>query len=270
MIEARTGLTPGEIVFKVRKSFQREVDRSPNQVLGFMFTTFRGLNSYDIFFPDGNKLWVEGYLDVLPKFHDKDFVQLVDEEIGRREQQARSNGKPFEKAVIVDIGYGKGFFLSDCRKKWQEKVVLVGLGTDLYTKTTTGVKGLAQIPPTEQKLQEDGVRLINGNVIDIRKLLGDNFADFVVESKTLMHVSYPSWEMVKKVYRTLKPRGIALLDLNPGAHMIPLAVDYLNKNGYDFEATEGVAFRKTQPDISVPVRTVNLGGYPNSLIFPDS
>jgi SAM-dependent methyltransferase len=252
--------TPSEILERVQMSYEEDCT-SPNPFMG----TIRGLYARDILLMNGQTENMEGYVQCLPRFYEKTFPSLVTGAIIKREIDSKKQGIPFERVRIVDLGYGKGIFLLDCDNKWKDKVELVGLGCEDYTRMDHSIVGY-HVPPTYDQLMKAGVRLVEGNIIDCRRLLGDNFADFVVESNVLLHVNYPIWEMVKKVYRILKPGGIALLDSHSdGNRMMRKVRGYLREQGYDFEIDHGIAFRKTRPDIKLPIRTVNFGGYPTSL-----
>lgn len=152
----------------------------------------------------------------------------------------------------------------DSRKEWGDRVKLVGFGPNVYTKNEDRIwsrqvpNAQAVISPTEEALNESEVELAEGNVIDIRKILGDNFADFVVSSQALKDVPYPQWELLKKLYRILKPSGVALLHYDWRAvEIISPILGYLTDNGYRFEAEgDGIAFQKTKTDIALPVRTI--------------
>lgn len=236
---------------------QHERDRFNEEVANpdRIFITYRGLRRWYPNIGQEENTGAEGYLDVLPKLGGKDLAQLVNEKIEERELTDRSP----DGVRIVDVGYGKGKFLLDCRKEWGSKIQIVGYGTDVYTKVEPGIK--AEIPPTDADLIKASAKLVEGNVVDIRTKLDDNFADFIVSSNALMYVSYPQWELVKKIYRVLKPGGIALLDygMEDGAEILGSlqpVFGYLKNRGYVFEAgVRGLAFRKTNPDINVPIWT---------------
>jgi len=248
---------PYSVIQSTRERFKSEIN-SPEK-----FPTYRGLYKHKL--PDGSMS--ESYIDVLPTFKGKDFASLIDEEVQRREQRATLSEKPFERIVIVDIGYGMGQFLLDCKERWGDKVSLIGFGTDVYAK-----RGFHDadndIVPTYDVLINLGVNLVEGNVIDIEKRLENNSADFVVASNALIYVLYPRWELLKKIYRVLKQNGIALLDSGPYPEGGAELEKYLEENGYLFEFTAiGTAFKKTNPDvnilawtdISTPFRNVIVG-----------
>lgn len=265
--------TPSHILENAREAFRSDA-ANPSPLM----RTYRGLRKQEILLSNEKKYITEGYIDVLPKIHDKNFIGLVNEKIVQRKQTAERSGQPYEKVKIVDIGYGKGVFLLDCNTEWGEDVELIGIGSDEYTKMTSlvldelGGEASSEFAPTNKLLKKSGTRLVNGSVVDIRKLLGDNSADFIVSCYALTYVKYPGWEMIKKIYRTLKPDGIALLDYDhSGAGDIRAVEDYLNNNGYDFETTtDGVAFQKTILDINVPIRTVNIHTYPKEIKVSES
>lgn len=254
------GISPVNVIHNARKAFERELTYPDT------YTTFRGLRSRSLNMSNGVPHELEGYLDTLPTFKGLSFEQLVEAEITARENKARSQNVPFEPITVVDIGYGNGQFLLDCQKEWGNKVRLVGLGTDVYSKMdqkkSFGTTGVHIIRATHQDLIDRSIELINGNVIDIRKIFGDNYADFIVSSLALQYVNYPPWELFKKIYRTLKPGGIALLEYySQLCHHLKVAQKYLNDHKYEFEiGTESVAFKKTESDIALPIRTVGWIG----------
>lgn len=260
--------TPLGILSKSRRQFN---EQASNPKTGWY--THRGLRPRTLEHAVGDyvsrETWV-GYIDLLPTFEGKNIIELVSGEIHSREEQARRTGILAEPVVIVDVGYGNGEFLLDSRKEWGDKVRLVGFGPSVYTRNEDRIwsrqvaNAQAILPPTEPLLRESEVELVEGNVIDIRKILGDNFADFVVSSQTLKDIPYPQWELIKKLYRILKPSGVALLHYDYRApKMLGPILDFLSENGYIFEAVEdGVSFRKTKDDIALPVRTIQWNHNP--------
>lgn len=228
------------------------------------FYTYRGLQRDET----TNSGLLRGYLEWLPMLHDQDFIAVVDEKIADRNADT-GNGS---KVRIVDIGYGDGRFLLQCRARWGDDVELYGYGTDAYAKTPSKLlnqftKSETYLPPTIDGLQNAGVHLVNGNFIDIRRELGDNFADVIVSVHALQHVYYPNWEKIKKIYRTLAPDGVALINNTGIKQNFPNQTleAYLETNGYDFqfrtvrfwhEPHHDTAFRKTNPDLTVPIRSI--------------
>lgn len=251
-------LKPGEIVARARSQFENH--REPDQ----MYITFRGLRSRMFY-----SRKVDGYSDALPEFEGKTIIDLVNLEVEERKRQAQATGKPPTKVVIVDLGYGRGNFLLDCRQEWQDAVKLVGFGTSIPSDTPLKLWGCFQpngliLPPTADLLTAANISRVEGNAIDIAKILGRNFADFVVSSFTLSYVNYPPWEMMKKLYRILKPNGVALVDFGISLARSYREQDeetqrisaYLAKHGYLFELKRrSTAFRRTSPDIKVPIAT---------------
>lgn len=254
------GISPVNVIQNARKEFEKEL------VHPFTYTAARGLRSRSLNMSNGVLYELEGYLDTLPTFRGLRFDQLVKAEIMVRENKAISQNVPFEPVTIVDIGYGNGQFLLDCAEEWGNKVRLVGLGTNVYSKMdqerSFGTTGVHIIRATHQDLSDRGIELVDGNVIDIRKIFEDNFADFIVSSFALQYVDYPPWELLKKIYRTLKPAGIALLDYYSAlCHCLKGAQKYLGDHKYEFEVGErSVAFKKTELDIALPIRTVGWVG----------
>jgi len=237
------------------------------------YTVHRGLKRIDSVF--------DNYLDILPTFQAKGFLQILKEKVDSRRKLAEQGENP-AKIVIVDIGFGKGNFLLDLHQKaleegWREHIELVGFGPLKHAKIDTdlsvfGVKKV--IPATFAQLQEAGIKLVEGNAIDINResdskgnqMLGKGFADIIVASNSLQYVThasddigYPQWELIKKIYRTLKPEGVALLDVGVdyGADTFILQ-DTLRQAGYAFEVIAGVlpkiSFQKTKHDLNAFVR----------------
>ena len=260
----RSGIqTPLRILSNSRRQFTEQASNPKTS-----WYTHRGLRPRTLEHVASNYIsretWI-GYIDLLPTFEGKNIIELISGEIYSREEEARRTGILAEPVVIVDVGYGNGQFLLDSRKEWGDKVRLVGFGPSVYTRNEDRIwsqeipNAQAILPPTEPALKESEVELVEGNVIDIRKILGDNFADFVVSSQTLKDIPYPQWELLKKLYRILKPSGVALLHYDYRAvEMISPILGYLLDNSYRFKAEEdGIAFKKTKDDITLPVRTIN-------------
>jgi SAM-dependent methyltransferase len=219
---------------------------------------------------------LEGYLDELPTLGGADFVSLVNAEIGKRREISLTTASQIESVVILDIGYGDGSFLLDCREEWGDKVRLVGLGASVYTRiersrnTKDRVGEPVLFPPTEKQIKEKGIELIEGNAVDVRNILGDAFADFIVSAYALMYVDYPPYELLRKIYSILKPAGVALLDYSPTAYArVETILTKLKMAGYEIELNhDGVAFRKTHDQLDPSIRTVDWGT-PDSRIRVD-
>lgn len=150
----------------------------------------------------------ETYVDTLPTFHGKNIVELVDEEIRRRQESAGTD-KPIEPVTIVDIGFGRGEALLEMRERWGDKVRLIGYGSKAHTETPLMAGKLLLVPPTSRRIQRMGIEIVEGNIIDVRKNLqevyGEEFsADFILLSNVMQYVEYPRWELLKKLYRTLR------------------------------------------------------------------
>lgn len=265
MKELQLGARPIDILSEARRMFdvQDSIPRS--------YITYRGLRPRLLKDDLGKPVLTLGYIDVLPTLNGENLVDLVNAEIERRKTVDGSG-----KVSIVDIGYGNGQFLLDCRKEWGAAVNLMGYGSDIYTTTNPGSMfetAAGEVPiSTKEELDENRVLLINGNVIDIRRILGDNFADFVVSSNAFEYVKYPEWELMKKIYRVLNPNGIALLDFTfTASRRVDEITEYSNSKGYQIDANgSGVAFMKTQPDICLPIRTVQWNMFPRLRITGDS
>jgi SAM-dependent methyltransferase len=246
MLEDR--VTPLEILIGARKQFEQDI-ATPES-----FVTWRGLRQRGVPVEENLDELVEGYINILPRYQGNDIIELVDKAIEDRTSAS-------DKITIVDIGYGNGSFLLDARKEWGDQLRLIGYGNDGYTKIPqrthlARAQGGYYLPPTQTQLEEAGIELINGNAIDIRDKLGDNTADFIVSCYGLTNVEFPHWELLKKVYRSLKPGGIALIHPFYDLHILMTVQDYLLEMGYDFTINlDGVSFKKTLPDIKIPVWT---------------
>lgn len=212
------------------------------------YVTTRGLVNTGSNVPDsGHDYYPQGYNEVLPKFKDKTLIELIEERVQRG-----------ETPTILDLGYGHGNFLLDCRDVWQGSVNLQGYGSSTIPANERVKYGDVIQPATLTKLQEAGVELIDGDIMDLSTIYGHNRADLITSMYALMHVRYPQWELLKKVYRALKPGGIALLhwDRLGMSELEAFLGEYLKERGYSFEfGVNKVSFQKTEPDLDLPVRT---------------
>ena len=237
-------ITPREYREQAETAFKAEVT---NQAM-ITKMIYRGLDRDPGF---------EMYGDFLPRYGRKNVKEIIREKIDRAERPVR----------IVDVGYGAGYFLLGCRKEYGDAVELVGYGTDIYTKVPIPRNPGQPLEPSYDKLMDNNVRLVDGNIIDIRSILGDCAADVLVSVQTLSYVPYPKWELVKKLYRVVDQKGIGLLDMgphsNPNYQMrtnIPLSrmQKYLQNNKFRFEidADDNVSFQRTEQDITLPIYSI--------------
>jgi len=208
--------------------------------------------------PDGIESYSYGYLDILPTFQGLNFLQLVENKI-------QSGNNP----VILDIGYGAGNFLLDCRKIWGDEVELNGYGPSAQTRSHF-LRGSLSNPPTAKLLENAEIDLIDGDLIDFSRVYGHEKADIIVSVTALQHTYYPQWELVKKIYRGLKSDGIGLLHWTSDVveNMHSQLGYYLLESGYEFEFDlNTVALRKNKPDLNLPIRTVRWDDTPKFKIY---
>lgn len=214
--------------------------------------------------PD-NEAWStrnEGYLDILPRFDDRDFIaHLVD--------KINDQGS----ASLLDIGTGAGIALLDLRKKFPDpsKLRIVGLGNrkEIQEWARDIPRGVFVLNP-EQELESANIEFIHANFPDAYKTLKQDSFDVITAVYSLDWINYPSYSLVKKVWRLLKHNGIAFIGpfefhlKNKSGHLIK-GSDYLKSEyGLNFQTYPGaVSFKKTQrtlPDIfshssgNIPVR----------------
>lgn len=203
--------------------------------------------------PDEIEPYMHGYLDVLPTFNGLSFIDHVEKRINYG-----------EKPAILDIGYGMGKFLLDCRKIWNDEVILQGYGPSDQSKSEFMHSGIRN-EPTSKLLEDRNIELIEGDVIDFSKIYGHEKADIIVSVTALQHVNYPQWELIKKIYRGLKPDGIAFLHwtIKVSSNLQNQLSSYLDQEGYKFEFSDNtISIRKNKPDIDLPIRTVDYGFHP--------
>jgi ubiquinone/menaquinone biosynthesis C-methylase UbiE len=200
------------------------------------------------------------YLDHLPTFKSQNVIEVISELVKQKAGQG--------KVRVVDVGYGRGYALIDLVYEFGDEIELIGYGDSSYARKelNVNIKGLPFVrPPTSEKLSDFKVQLVEGDALDIRRVLGDNSVDVVISTFTLNNIFYPKWELIKKMYRVVKPGGYAFLHgICPQTEQNDLG-QYLSAAGYCFEFTKEendnwgnwkTAFKKTTTDINVPVWSV--------------
>ena len=143
----------------------------------------------------------ETYGASLPKFNGRDIQAIIDDAVGRNFHNA---------TVLVDVGYGAGYYLLDVAgsPQWKNNVRCIGYGPD----NDTLIPYLRDNPPTSSALREAGIELvIPGNIIDIDSTLPVR-PDVLTVSHVIGWVEYPHWELLKKLYQATAPGGIGLIN----------------------------------------------------------
>lgn len=208
--------------------------------------TGRGLNiSPERSFP-------EQYSETLPLFDGKNINLLIQDAIDKNEKEAKNTSTSYKPPLIVDIGYGAGYFLLESKRRWGDKIKCIGYGPILDTQ----IPYLGN-PPTHKSLIDAGIELVEGNIIEIDKSISN--ANILTASHIVEWIHYPHWELIKKLYRILAQDGVGLVNkcqLIPENDAFNLGM-ILEKEGYQFEIGKkhkgDIAFRRTKPKITVPI-----------------
>ena len=224
----------------------------------------RGENGRGLF-PSAERAFPETYVDSLPSHGGRTVLQLIDYYSQGRRLLVEGNGSPRAVTpVCLDVGYGSGYFLLDVLKYTGGIVTCVG-----YGPPNDAQNSYLGLPPTYQHLQNEGIQLIDGDIIDIDRMLGSNTADILTASQVFGWVKYPHWEIIKKLYFVLRKNGVCLINachLQLDTDSIDLE-EFLIEHGYDFEINRRkrgeVAFRKTHEVLDLPLSGVvlNTDGY---------
>lgn len=200
----------------------------------------------------------DDYLKELPSLDGRTFEQYIDERL----QEKAAQGDTTELA-IVEVGYDTGQFLLACRKKWGNKVKLTGIGPSRFSKNTTN-------PDTGNSYYDDlvanGIIPLDEDATDIRHNIGDNTADVIIAEQLVQHVKYPTWELIKKFYRTLKQGGIAYInggiqsmvqEGKPWHDKSEIVARFQNAHIPVYFGTDSMAVQKTSIDINaLKIRSV--------------
>lgn len=224
----------------------------------------RGENGRGLF-RSPERAFPETYVDSLPTHGGRNLLQLLDTNVQRGSTIVEVDGEMrVTRPVCLDAGYGSGYFLLDVLKYTSGLVKCVGYGPPIDAQSS-----YLGLPPTYQRLQSEGIQLIDGDIIDIDRKLGPNTADLLTVSQVFGWVKYPHWEIIKKLYAVLRKNGVCLINacyLQLDTDAIDLEV-FLSEHGYDFEINRRkngqVAFRKTHEALDLPLSGVvlNTKGY---------
>lgn len=196
--------------------------------------------------PEGERysLDTEGYVEALPSFEGKTFVEHI-----------RAIIEEKGKATYLDIGSGAGLAALDLREIFSpEELEIVVLGhkeatekrvSDCYRDTPN--------KPTSELFEEKDIEFIHTNFVEAHKELGSQSFDVITSCYCLDWIHYPHYQLFKKVWRRLSKDGVAFIapfemhavDTEKG-EVFPLFVYLRNKYGIQIEQnSHGLSFRKT-------------------------
>lgn len=188
------------------------------------------------------------YENYLPTFEQKTLTQVLQEKI----QQVHSP----QEVTYLDIGYGNGLALLEAKQRYGDVIAPIGYGTTYHSKVPYKDLDGIVYSPTYDELITQNIKLIEGNVLDIRQMVPDNSIDVVSALHSIDYAQLPYWEVMKKIYRILKPGGIAFISNIYITNRNELQ-NYLQAQGYEFEVREdALSFRKTKSELPVEIRTV--------------
>lgn len=139
---------------------------------------------------------VEGYVDVLPKVAGIDLLAWLN---GQFEQ-----GNP---PTICDVGFGKGLFLVDIAQKFKGFFNCIGLGSLEASSQMSRTQARTEYPPTIDLLADNGIAIVEGNVLDIDSLLPPESVDLITMSNVLGYVRFPRNLLFERMHNCLKPGG---------------------------------------------------------------
>jgi ubiquinone/menaquinone biosynthesis C-methylase UbiE len=189
------------------------------------------------------------YLETLPKFQEKDLLEIVDEKILSKGQS------PIK---ILDIGCGEGKFLLDCKEKWGSNIDCFGLSAFPYHDE----EGSSLFPYDEEMsfnsvLKTKGVDIKIGDVHRLYDLVPNNNFDVVTSATAFRYFAHPATAL-KMIYQTLRYDGICLInDFDVSREFRPY-IDDLNEL-YDFlKKTYGFEFRQTLRSLSFQKKSKKL------------
>lgn len=185
-------------------------------------------------------------LEHLPTFEKRDLVETIREKV-------ESTNSP---VIILDIGCGTGRALAEIQGLFGDRVLVYGLTAYRHQPE--------QIPPDNIKV---------GDLSHINSLYAENTFDVIFSCRTLPYTKRHISNLYPKIYKLLKPEGIALLD-NFFQHSPYLASiinlskteGWLKDNGYQFEMEKLLgkhppreivtkfSIRKTHPILYFPLR----------------
>lgn len=170
-----------------------------------------------------------GYNTLLPTWGEKRLAEIVDEKI------RLNHSRP---VVIVDFGCGpKGKFLQGCSKQWGSAIVGYGINSNFHDVNIN-------------QLRQDGINLIEGDVVKAHELLKGIKADVITSLRVFPYLVDP-WQTVRIIDYLLNRGGIALLDSVPVSAVIQ-ELDFneeLRNSFFNFLRKQGVEVNESE-DIS--------------------
>lgn len=149
----------------------------------------------------------ESYLDILPTYDGKDFIQILTEEI---EERKKEGGGPVR---ILDIGGGAGIAMLDLRDEFTpEELEIVIIGNEKHTQTELddNQRGVRR-DSTANELSDRNINFIHTNFLRAHRDIGTRSFDVVVACYSLNWIDYSPYAIFKKVWRQLVPGGVAFL-----------------------------------------------------------
>lgn len=202
-----------------------------------------------------------GYLDTLPTFQGKSFLEWI-EELGKEQ---------LRMVRLLDIGCGAGFALLDEKEYFKGKFVnleITGLGhrQDISAYFRYAPRGVSR-RPTKEDLERERIKFIHGNFVDSGKLFRGERFDVITSCYCFNAIEYPRWSLIKKAWRLLEMHGVAfiapfsfprLVDRNTGT--ISSLSDYLREK-YQLKIEEkngGVSFEKTCSSLPLEIKNLTL------------
>lgn len=189
----------------------------------------------------------KGYDEVLPKFEGKNFSSLMEDKI------RESDGV----VSLLDVGYGRGRFLIDCKLKWGDKINCIGVGyhdlRDEDYSNELGNDGVEKYP-TRQILEELGIEVIHTDAQSLSRNTGIKDVDIAVSAFCFMYFADPL-SGLKEVYKSLKPGGIGLIQGNifEKVERRKLLLNFQREYGLEVNLF-GTSFRKDSNRLHVPFK----------------
>ncbi len=121
------------------------------------------------------------------------------------------NSKKGEFVNVADVGYGTGMALLEAAvtPEWSEKIKLYGIGFSNHAKNTITAD---QKTSMYDLLTKNGVELIESSVTSLQRSKLPQF-DIIMCCNTFQYITYyPQWEVVRKLYSSLKVGGVIVLN----------------------------------------------------------
>lgn len=206
--------------------------------------------------------WIMGYDSIFSESLEDDSLSTHIED--RLEEEPQIN--------ILDIGCGRGIFLLDCKKKWDERVSTTGISSFPYDRvdysyTKRNLDVAVPHDPTHETLIAAGVDYILGDAQGVATFYDNgltNKFDLVVSAYTFQYFA-DQLAGLKGAYSALKKGGTAFLTTSFLSN-IWRADDgeelkrYLMEH-YGFKFTSGfVTFQKHRDLLHLPVRYKDFSG----------